>query len=90
MIFYRVLNERLWDSDAGTYTAYGIAACRPEAGAWKIIARISDVFLRAEDAEHFAAQCNRQALSLVHFRDVVEDAVEEGEGFVSSFCSEAM
>ena len=64
---YRVVETTVTDECGIPHTRYGIAAT----------VSIADLFGRREAAERLARLCNDMELSLLHFQDVVEDALIE-------------
>ena len=75
MIVYEILQETLWDSEIGTYTAYAVCAYEKQTGMTILRSHISDVFLNKADAEAFVTLCNHLHLSLIHLPDAIEDAL---------------
>lgn len=75
MIVYEILQETLWNSEIGTYTAYAVCAYERQNGNAILLSYTSDVFLNKEDAEAFVSLCNRLHLSLIHLPDAIEDAL---------------
>ena len=51
MIVYEILQETLWNSEIGTYTAYAVCAYERQNGNAILLSYTSDVFLNKEDAE---------------------------------------
>lgn len=75
MVTYQLLQETLWHSEYGSYTAYAICAFEEQDGQKILRAHISDVFLDKQEAEAFVSLCNRLHLSLIHLPDAIEDAL---------------
>ena len=69
---YRTRIDTVYDEDGNAYTVYGIEAV---GAGGEILASIPDVFFDRQKAEHLADLCNEGHLSLLHLRDVVEDAL---------------
>ena len=75
MIVYEILQETLWNSEIGTYTAYAVCAYERQNGHNILRSYTSDVFLNKEEAEAFVRLCNHLHLSLIHLPDAIEDAL---------------
>lgn len=68
---YRVFEEVREIEYCGTKTTYGILAVNPEDGTQLL--RVPDVTTEKSLAEKIAAFCTREAVSPIHFFDVLED-----------------
>ena len=66
---YRIFTEHLLDSDSIRYQTYGIT-CGSET--------IHDISTNCEAVKHLAEQLTKLQVSLIHFREVVEDFVQGG------------
>lgn len=75
MVTYQIVKEHLQGEDSQEYISYGICASRTENSMPETVAFISDVFLSEERASRFVALLNRLELDLIHFPEVVADAV---------------
>jgi hypothetical protein len=75
MVTFQTTEEKLYHHDIGYYTAYGISALRVDNDQAEFITHVSDVFLEKEKAESFVRLCNELHLDLIHFFDVIEDAI---------------
>lgn len=75
MVTYQIVKEQLQGEDSKEYVSYGIRASRMENNVPEPVAFISDVFLSEERANHFVTLLNRLELDLIHFPEVVADAV---------------
>lgn len=75
MVIYQATSEKLYDSDIGFYTAYGILVLAPDEPADPEYC-FRDVFHSRDEADRFADLCNRLQLCPLHLRDAVEDAVQ--------------
>lgn len=71
---YRVRNDMILDEENKAHTVYGIEAIDTEG---EIRASYPDVFSDRQKAECFAALCNDEDLSLIHFPNAVEDILAE-------------
>ena len=73
-ILYYPFRQQLFHPDIGFYPTYGIRALvQNEAGEEETIASIDDVAVDLSTAEKIAYLCNYHQVSIVHFREVVED-----------------
>lgn len=71
---YRVRQSIVQDEERKAHIVYGIEAVGSRG---EILSSFSDVFFDRQRAERFAGLCNAGGLSLIHFADVVEDALAE-------------
>lgn len=71
---YRVRTDTVHDEAREAHTLYGIEAI---GDGGEILLSIPDVFFDRQSAVGFAGLCNRGGLSFLHFRDAIEDALEE-------------
>ena len=72
-IVYRLKTDIAEDEDGVLHTVYGIEAIDDEN---RVIASCADVFFDKSTANQFIDLCNKEGLSLIHFFDVIEDALE--------------
>ena len=63
--FYHVAETKVMDERGVLHARYGLAAT----------ASMPDMFAERERAEQLARLCNELELSIIHFPDVVEDAI---------------
>ena len=75
MIIYKAVKERLFSSEIGEYTSYGISAFNADK---KIIIHVSDVFSDYDEACNLADICNKYCLDPIQLPDIIEDAVSGG------------
>lgn len=66
---YYLTEDIMFHEDIGEYKSYGIEI--REGGC--IVERIRDIDTKRERVEKLCELCNRQKLSPMHFRDVVDD-----------------
>ena len=71
---YRLSKSIVTDEDGIKYTVYGIEAIDISG---HILCSYKDVFFCKEEGKRFVKLCNRCKLELIHFTDVIEDAVSE-------------
>lgn len=71
---YRVRKDTVQDEGKMAHTVYGIEAIDSEG---EILSSYPDVFFDRKRAEHLAWLCNDEGLSLIHFPEVIEDALAE-------------
>lgn len=71
-IEYRVVRERLYRRELGSYLSYGIVAV----GADKKAAYIPDISTEEWKVANLADKLNRLGASLTHFLDIVEDSLD--------------
>ena len=71
---YRVRMDTVHDEAREAHTVYGIVAI---GDGGEILLSIPDVFFDRQRAVGFADLCNSGGLSFLHFRDAIEDALEE-------------
>ncbi len=71
---YRVRTDTVHDEAREAHTVYGIVAI---GDGGEILLSIPDVFFDRQRAVGFADLCNSGGLSFLHFRDAIEDALEE-------------
>lgn len=69
---YRIQKNTVQDERKQLHTVYGIEAID---SAGKVLSGFPDVFFDRQAAERFVGLCNDGKLSLVHFQDVVADAL---------------
>lgn len=77
MITFQIKEEKLYHPEIGYYTAYGISALRVFEDREELIEHVSDVFLEKEEAENFVRLCNESPPDMIHFLDVIEDAISQ-------------
>lgn len=75
MIMFQAVEENLYQTEIGAYTAFGISALQVNKDSKELIAHVSDVFLEKEKAEDFVRLCNESELDMIHFYDVIEDSL---------------
>lgn len=68
---YFVEESKVESTERGSYLTYGIRAV----AAGRSADRIADISTDRGFVEMLAERCNRLSVSLLHFRDVIEDAV---------------
>lgn len=71
---YRMRKDTMFDEERNAHTVYGIEAIDSDG---EILSSFSDVFFDRQQAESFVGLCNDENLSLIHFRDAVEDVLGE-------------
>ena len=71
---YKLTTDFVYDEEKKKYVTYGIAAVDTFG---RVIKSFSDVFFDKAKAEQLIALCNKEKLSLIHLKDVVEDALAE-------------
>lgn len=71
---YRVRQDTIHDEESKTHTVYGIEAI---GDGGEMLSSFPDVFFDRGRAERFADRCNSEGLSLIHFMNVLEDALIE-------------
>ncbi|MDD6807272.1 MAG: DUF6514 family protein [Oscillospiraceae bacterium] len=78
MYYYKVFEEKLFNSDLGEYISFGIVVeeILKEKREKKVVCSISDVSVTKAVAEKIAALCNNVQLSPIHLNDVVYDTIE--------------
>ena len=70
---YTLRTDKVYSEDNKAFTVYGIAAESSHRGRIKSIA---DIFFNKTKAENFISLCNKNQLSTVHLKDVVNDVIE--------------
>lgn len=73
MTLYFAIKQKLFASDIGHYTSYGIMAMRVRLRGWKCIAFIPDVSASMSKAVVLAMCCTVGQLDPAQLLDVVED-----------------
>lgn len=71
-VSYRIVRERIHTVQSGWFDTYGLEAYDGEKPD-HVLARVSDVSLKAETLTDLAKACTKGNLSLIHMRDVIED-----------------
>lgn len=69
---YCMRKDTVQDEDGREHTVYGIEAI---ADGGETLASYPDVFFNKDKAEHLIGLCNKGGLSLVHLRDIIDDAL---------------
>lgn len=70
---YEIIKETKELPEVGKYTTYGITAYMETEQGKQPIQTISDISLNKETVIGMAEKFNREELSYLHFKDVVED-----------------
>lgn len=71
MVTYHIQPELHLRKHLGLYIAFGIrATC-----CGRLMFYIPDIFLKRQNAKHFAVLCNREQPEWVHIRDILEDVI---------------
>ncbi len=72
---YQIIPDYLFRPDLGWYHSYGIQAFTNHEGIRKAVHTIHDVSVLKSHVESTVELLNAERVSLVHFRDVVEDSL---------------
>ena len=78
MVRYYYVEEKLYNSSIGNYTAYAIIAYNKDDNIKIRLTYISDVFLDKADAKQFIHICNTMNVEPVHLSDLIEEALING------------
>lgn len=70
---YEVFEVSLYRKEVGKYLSYGIRLYKISAKKKVLLEEYEDAFLDLKTALEFATLCNEEAVSPVHFYDVLED-----------------
>lgn len=73
MILYFAFKQKLFHSDIGCYTSYGIMAAQVHLRGWKCVAFVPDVSTSMSKTVTLAIRCTVGKLDPIHLLDVVED-----------------
>jgi len=72
---YEVICEICFSPELGKYRTYGIQALEKSEQGWNVVKTIHDVSPDKKTAEKIADLFTQCQLSLIHFRDAVEDII---------------
>ena len=73
MAHYTVVHQTRFSEDHGEYHTYGLVAKQMSSDGRHIKAEIGDITTNLTAAEALAGRFNSGELSMIHFRDAVED-----------------
>ncbi len=72
---YILIEERLYTPELGVYRSFGIMAVRRVPHRRQCGAYVRDISTNRAFTAKLAKRCNREGLSLIHFRDFITDAL---------------
>lgn len=74
MAIYILAEEKLFNLEIGSYTAFGITAL--DNNSKKVICSVSDVFVDRKRAEMFIRLFNEAKLDVIHLQNAIENIIQ--------------